>query len=179
MESDTQKIEDQAKEIAKPVDYSETQKNITKKLTAYQNSVKQLAQITNPKDSFVEERLKEIDTIQEIQHVTESNDANGLLNKQGGYTASIYFSDKQVTEPVEGVDLVDKGTEAGGCIEVYKTKEEAEKRNTYLSAFDGGILNPGSHYVYGTIVIRTSQHLTASQQKVLTEKIYNKLIELK
>ena len=43
MESDTQKIEDQAKEIAKPVDYSETQKNITEKLTAYQNSVKQLA----------------------------------------------------------------------------------------------------------------------------------------
>ncbi len=27
MESDTQKIEDQAKEIAKPVDYSETQKH--------------------------------------------------------------------------------------------------------------------------------------------------------
>ena len=84
MESDTLKIEDQAKEIAKPVDYSETQKNITEKLTAYQNSVKQLAQITNPKDSFIEERLKEVDTIQEVQHATEENDPNGLLNKQGG-----------------------------------------------------------------------------------------------
>ena len=130
-------------------------KNITEKLTAYQNSVKQLAQITNPKYTFIEERLKEVDTIQEVQHATEEHDPNGLLNKQGGYTASIYFSDSQVTEPVYGTDIVDKGTEAGGCIEVYKTKDEAEKRNTYISAFDGGQLNPGSHYVYGTIVIRT------------------------
>ncbi len=38
---------------------------------------------------------KKSDTIQEIQHVTEDNDANGLLNKQGGYTASIYFSDSR------------------------------------------------------------------------------------
>ena len=179
MESDTQKIEDQAKEIAKPIDYSSVQKNITEKLTAYQKSVKQLAQITNPKDTFIEERLKEVDTIQEVQHATEENDPNGKLNKQGGYTASIFFSDNQVTEPIEGANIVDKGTEAGGCIEVYKTKEDAEKRNTYLSAFDGGILDPGSHYVYGTIVVRTSHHLTASQQKTLTEKIYNKLIELK
>ena len=123
--------------------------------------------------------MKEIDTIQEVQHATEENDPNGILNKQGGYTAYIYFADNQVTEPVDGTDLLEKGTEAGGCIELYKTKEEAEKRNTYLSAFDGGILDPGSHYVYGTIVIRTSHHLTASQQKALTEKIYNKLIELK
>lgn len=61
----------------------------------------------------------------------------------------------------------------------YAPHQEAEKRNTYLSAFDGGILDPGSHYVYGTVVIRTSRHLTASQQTALTEKIYNKLIELK
>ena len=63
---------------------------------------------------------------------------------------------------------------------MYKTAEEAQVRNTYLSTFDGlGLLNPGSHYVYGTVVIRTSSHLTASQQTTLTEKIYNKLIELK
>lgn len=179
MESDTKKIEEQAKEIVKPVDYSEAQKNIAEKLTAYQNSVKQLEQITNPKDTFIEERLKEINTIQGVQHVTEDHDPNGSLNKQGGYTATVYFSDNQVTEPIEGADVVDKGTDAGGCIEVYKTKEEAEKRDIYLSAFDGGPLTPGSHYVYGTIVIRTSMYLTASQQQSLTEQIYNKLIELK
>ena len=89
--------------------------------------MKQLAQITNLKDSFIEKRLKEVNTMQEVHHATEENDPNGLLNKQGGYTASIYFADNQVTEPIEGANLVDNGTEAGGAIEVYKTKEEAER----------------------------------------------------
>lgn len=180
MESATAKIEEQTKELSHPVDYSNTQKELTDKMADYQKSVTQLKQITNPSREFVETRLKEIDTITGVQSVTEANDPNGNLNKQGGYTASVYFSDSQVTEAVDGSDIVGKGTDGGGSVEVYKTKEETEKRNTYLSAFDGnGILNPGSHYVYGTAIIRTSRHLTASQQTALTEKIYQKLIEIK
>ena len=176
----TEAIKKQTKSLNQPIDYSKATQSLADSSLAYTNSVKQLAQITNPRQSFVEERLKEIDTVTGIQSVTESNDPNGNLNKQGGYTASIYFTDNQVTEAVEGADIVDKGTDAGGNIEVYKTSDEAKSRNTYLSAFDGqGILNPGSHYVYGTVVIRTSKHLTASQQTALTEKIYNKLIEIK
>lgn len=176
----TEAIQKQTKALKQPIDYSASIQTLADKSTAYTNSVKQLAQITNPSQSFVEERLKEIDTVTGVQSVTEDNDPNGNLNKQGGYTASVYFTDSQVTEAVTGVDIVDKGTDAGGDIEVYKTTEEAQARNTYLSAFDGqGILSPGSHYVYGTLVIRTSSHLTASQQTALTEKIYSKLIELK
>ncbi|MDU4284332.1 MAG: EbhA [Streptococcus sp.] len=176
----TEAIKKQTKSLNQPIDYSKATQSLADSSLAYTNSVKQLAQTTNPSQSFVEERLKEIDTVTGVQSVTESNDPNGNLNKQGGYTASIYFTDNQVTEAVEGADIVDKGTDAGGNIEVYKTSDEAKSRNAYLSAFDGqGILNPGSHYVYGTVVIRTSRHLTASQQTALTEKIYNKLIELK
>ena len=176
----TEAIKEQAEELNQPLDYSASIQSLTDSSTAYTNSVKQLTQITNPNQSFVEERLKEVDTVTGVQSVTEANDPNGNLNKQGGYTASIYFTDSQVTEAVEGADIVAKGTDAGGNIEVYKTAEEAQVRNTYLSTFDGlGLLNPGSHYVYGTVVIRTSSHLTASQQTTLTEKIYNKLIELK
>lgn len=56
-----------------------------------------------------------------------------------------------------------------------------KKRNDYLSAFDGlpTVINPGSHYVYGTVVIRVAASLTASQQNALTQKIYEKLIEIK
>ncbi|NQI34245.1 EbhA [Streptococcus suis] len=176
----TDSIKKQTKALNQPIDYSASIQALTNNATAYTNSVKQLAQITNPAQSFIEERLKEIDTITGVQSVTESNDPNGNLNKQGGYTASIYFTDSQVTEAVEGADIVAKGTDAGGNIEVYKTLDEAKARDTYLSSFDGqGLLNPGSHYVYGTVIIRTSRHLTASQQTTLTEKIYNKLIELK
>lgn len=180
MSDKTEAIKEQAEELNQPLDYSASIQSLTDSSTAYTNSVKQLTQITNPNQSFVEERLKEVDTVTGVQSVTEANDPNGNLNKQGGYTASIYFTDSQVTEAVEGADIVAKGTDAGGNIEVYKTAEEAQVRNTYLSTFDGqGLLNPGSHYVYGTVVIRTSRHLTASQQTTLTEKIYNKLIELK
>lgn len=129
----------------------------------------------------MESRLKEIDTISDVQSATEDNDPNQGLNKQGSYTAAVYFSDNEVTNPVAGADLVAKGTDAGGCVEVYKTVEDAKKRNDYLSAFDGlpTVINPGSHYVYGTVVIRVAASLTASQQNALTQKIYEKLIEIK
>lgn len=129
----------------------------------------------------MESRLKEIDTISDVQSATEDNDPNQGLNKQGSYTAAVYFADNEVTNPVPGADLVAKGTDAGGCVEVYKTAEDAKKRNDYLSAFDGlpTVINPGSHYVYGTVVIRVAASLTASQQNALTQKIYEKLIEIK
>lgn len=180
MADKTAEIKEQTAELAKPLDYTANKQAITDSVQVYKTSVKQLEQITNPSTDFIEERLKEIDTVKDTQGVTEDNDPNGNLNKQGGYTASVYFIDNQVTEAVDGANPIEKGTSAGGNVEAYKTKDEAEKRNAYLSTFDGqGSLNPGSHYVYGTVVIRTSEHLTATQQNELTEKIYKKLIEIK
>lgn len=177
----TSDINKQVKSLKKPINYSTEIKNLKDKNQKYSTSVKQLKQITNPSNTFVESRLKEIDTISEVQSATEDNDPNQGLNKQGSYTAAVYFSDNEVTNPVAGADLVAKGTDAGGCVEVYKTVEDAKKRNDYLSAFDGlpTVINPGSHYVYGTVVIRVAASLTASQQNALTQKIYEKLIEIK
>ena len=179
MEKKTKDIENQINEMNQPISYEENQNELKNKLEKYKNSVTQLKQITNPSSTFIEERLKEVDTITGVQSVTESNDPNKHLNKQGGYTASVYFVDNQVTPPVEGSDIIQKGNDAGGNIEVYKTKEEAEQRNKYISAYDGTSLQPGSHYVYGTVLIRTSSRLTASQQEELTKKIYQKFIEIK
>lgn len=174
-------INKQVKSLKKPINYTIETKNLNDKNQKYSTSVKQLKQITNPSNTFVESRLKEIDTISEVQSATEDNDPNQGLNKQGSYTAAVYFADNEVTNPVPGADLVAKGTDAGGCVEVYKTAEDAKKRNDYLSAFDGlpTVINPGSHYVYGTVVIRVAASLTASQQNALTQKIYEKLIEIK
>ena len=170
----TSDINKQVKSLKKPINYSTEIKNLKDKNQKYSTSVKQLKQITNPSNTFVESRLKEIDTISDVQSATEDNDPNQGLNKQGSYTAAVYFSDNEVTNPVAGADLVAKGTDAGGCVEVYKTAEDAKKRNDYLSAFDGlpTVINPGSHYVYGTVVIRVAASLTASQQNALTQKIY-------
>ena len=176
----TSDINKQVKSLKKPINYSTEIKNLKDKNQKYSTSVKQLKQITNPSNTFVESRLKEIDTISDVQSATEDNDPNQGLNKQGSYTAAVYFADNEVTNPVPGADLVAKGTDTGGCVEVYKTAEDAKKRNDYLSAFDGlpTVINPGSHYVYGTVVIRVAASLTASQQNTLTQKIYEKLTQL-
>ena len=172
----TSDINKQVKSLKKPINYTTEIKVLKDKNQKYSTSVKQLKQITNPSNTFVESRLKEIDTISDVQSATEDNDPNQGLNKQGSYTAAVYFADNEVTNPVPGADLV----AAGGCVEVYKTVEDAKKRNDYLSAFDGlpTVINPGSHYVYGTVVIRVAASLTASQQNTLTQKIYEKLTQL-
>lgn len=167
--------------LLEPLDYSDTISSLNENQAALETSIQQMKQITNPSEDFIVQRLQEIDAISGYQAVTEDHDPNGNLNKQGGYTAAIYFSSPFINQDeIYGTDIVDKGTDCGGCIEVYSSSEDAEARNEYLAAFDGaGILNSGSHTVLGTIVIRTSAKLTATQQNDLTQKITDKLLELK
>ena len=132
--------------------------------------------VTAPSEDYVIECLKKVPGILDIEAVTEDNDPMKNLNKPGWYTAHIYFSYKLVNQDdVYGDDLIDKGTDAGGSIEVYKTKNEADKRNEYLSAFDGGVLDSGSHTVIGTLVVRTSDELTSSEQSFLETNIIHAL----
>ena len=124
-----------------------------------------------------------IDTITEIEAVTEDTDVNGLLNKQRGYTSSIFFRDTLVDMSKvyveDGFDgLLDIGTDAGGCIEVYANEDDAENRDMYLSGFDGGFLSSGGHYIVGTILIRTSNALTGTQQLELTDAIKEALLKV-
>lgn len=176
----TADINAETKKLSEPLDYSSVINAISEKQTAYQNSVLQMKQITNPNEDFVIQRLKGIPNISGYQAVTENHDPNGNLNKQGGYTSTVYFSTPLIDQSsVYGNDIVDKGTECGGAIEVYASEEDAEKRDSYLASFDGaGMLNSGSHKVLGTIVIRTSTKLTATQQNEFTNNITNKLLEL-
>ena len=150
--------------------------------TAYNNldiSMKKYKLVDQPQESYVIECLKKVNGIMDIEAVTEQNDPNKQLNKAGGYTSQVYFSSNLIDQnSIEGNTVIDKGTDCGGSIEVYKTSEDAHKRNDYLSAFDGGILSSGSHTVYGTVVIRTSNALTATQQKQLESDILNALTAL-
>lgn len=161
------------------IDYSVIIKEIIDKKTDYEKSVKQLKQVTAPTESFIIERIKSIEGITGISAVTEDNDPNKKLNKQGGYTSQVYFTYNLVNQNnVIGDSIIEKGTLGGGSIEVYKTVEDAKKRNDYLSSFDSdGLLKVGSHTVLGTIVIRTSDELTASQQKELENKITESFIK--
>ena len=132
--------------------------------------------LNNPSEEYVISCVNRVPGVLSIQSVTEENDPNGQLHKDGGYSSAVFFSYELVDQDdVVGFDLVDKGTDAGGCVEVYTTVDDANRRNEYLKSFDGTIIASGSHIVVGTVVVRTSNLLTASQQKTLESNIISAL----
>lgn len=182
MPSSTSDIEAATEALKQPLDYTAQSKALADASQAFDKSVRQLGQVTAPSQDFVVSRLGKVPGVSDIEPVTEGNDPNRQLNKAGGYTAAVYFHFSGV-EGVEGVDStlpsIQIGTDSGGCIEVYRTVEDANKRNSYLASFDGqGVFDTGSHKALGAVIIRTSHYLTASQQNALTDEIEAILTEL-
>lgn len=166
-------------EDLKDIDNSTLINEVTTAKNNLEKSIKQYELVTAPTELYVIEKLNTVTQISGTAAVTEDNDPNGNLNKPGGYIASIYFSSSLVDQnKVDGSSIIDKGTSCGGDIEVYATAEDANKRNTYLAAFDGTIFASGSHTVIGTVVVRTSNLLKGSQQKELEANIISALTAL-
>ncbi len=136
-------------------------------------------QITAPTAEWLIDRLSDYSSITGIQAVTEDLDPDQLLGKEGGYSACVYFTVSSIdASTIPGNTIVEKGTDAGGAIEVYTTIEDAQARCEYLSGFDGTILYSGSYAIVGTMVIRTSYKLDNAQQMALTRAITRELTTL-
>ena len=163
-----------------------TDDELFKFLDEYNNDNKKLVenyiivkQITAPQEPWVKERLANISDITGMEAVTKTNDPNGLLGKNGGYSSCIYFTVEEINaKDIPGESIVDMGTDAGGAVEIYNTREDALNRSDYLSQFDGTVLYTGSYTVVGTIVIRTSYKLNDEQQGQLTDSIITKFSEI-
>lgn len=172
-------IDKRTEELHKPLDFAQDIQKLQEAKEGYEKSVRQLKQVTAPTQDFVISRLGQVVGVSDLAPAVEENDPNHHLNKPRGYTANIFFSYSKVHDQYgqySGKSSIEKGTDGGGCIEVFANTEDANARNEYLSAFDGiGLLDPGSHEVVGTVLIRTSHHLTASQQKELTAEIKSAL----
>ncbi len=56
------------------------------------------------------------------------------------------------------------------CIEELRKCGRCRKRRDYLATYDGTIYANGTHTVIGTVLVRTSNKLTATQQKELEQK---------
>jgi len=160
--------------------YSPELEALTEAQEEFDKSVKIQQQITKPSSSFVLLRVNEIDSVIDIVELTEETDKNNLMNKPGGYVGCVHFRDSQVPNPYGFyTTAVESGTEGGGAIEIFASKSDAEARNRYLASFDtAGYVRSGSHKVLGTMVIRTSDKLTATQQNDLTDKIIDVLTRL-
>lgn len=138
-----------------------------------------VVQLVNPSEEWVNERLERVGLVSMHESVTPDLDPNGLLGKEGGYTSCTYFTIKTIKpSSVEGEGIINKGTDVGGAIEVYETKEYALNRCDYLSQFDGTLLYSGSYVVVGTMVIRTSYILSDEEQVQLTNDIIMAFTEI-
>lgn len=147
-------------------------KTIKDWIKALQDKIVIAKQIVVPEETWVIERLGNIEGITEIAGVTEETDLNGMLGKEGGYTSCIYFGLTEIdASTVTGNDIVAKGTDAGGAIEVYATVKDAEARCEYLSEYENTLLYSGSYAIVGTMVIRTSYKLISEEQLELTDTI--------
>lgn len=141
------------------------------------SAVALVKQIAAPSAEWVADRLNTVAEITGTQTVTEELNPDGLLNKDGGYIACVYFTVKAInSEEILGDSIVAKGTDAGGAVEVYATLAEAEARCEYLAGFDGSVLYTGSYAVVGTMVVRTSYKLTNEEQLNLTADIANSFL---
>lgn len=171
MPNDADSINELVNEL-NSIDYSSVLSDIADTQTALEASAEQYELVNAPTEVYVIKCLRNVPHVIDISAVTEGNDPNGKLNKAGGYTAQIYFSSDLINqESILGTTVIEKGTDCGGSIEVYTNPEDANKRNEYLAAFDGSLFASGSHTVIGTVLIRTSNELTASDQKQLEDNI--------
>ena len=162
--------------------YQKVTEEITKASKAYEDSVKQMRQVTNPKESFLIERAKTVDSVTDVEAATEKTDPNKMMNKPGGYKSYIAMKSSMVegeNDYYKDQSPVEAGNDGGSVIEAFASVKDAEAREEYLATLDGkGALSPGTHTVVGTLLIRTSNELTASQQKKLEKKIIDALIKL-
>lgn len=161
-----------ATEEMRTVDYTNALEKLSENQTALEDSIKRYSLVNAPSEAYVIECLKKVPNIIDIAAVTEDNDPNGQLNKQGSYTAHIYFSSDLIDQnSFDEASIIEKGTDCGGSVEVYSNITDVTRRNEYLAAFDGGSLVSGSHVIVGTVLVRTSDKLKASQQKTLEANI--------
>ena len=265
-------------------DYTQEMEAVRSAQKNYEKSVRKLANITCPPDSFVKERLERIDTVVQAEAVSAGNDPNGLLGTKGGYLGCVYFLDERIdrsllpqeafekdgkkvsedekapessseeeasaaesateeaaaseggtaaetTASAEGettaetaasaeggtaaetaaaaegataaeagvsagsgtaaeaaaagedspkknpsIDVVMIGTAGGGAVEIYSSREEAEKRAEFISFFEGSVMDAGSCAIEGTCLIRTSKYLDEEGQEKLTRAVREALL---
>ena len=155
-----------------------------KEATAAQKQVEPVIATTadqveaEPSAEEVIQLLQGIDHIQRPTAATPENDPNDGLGKEDGYRAAVFFESDLVDEKYrKDEDVLENGTRGGGCVEVYANEEDAQKRDDYLSNFDGTFIDGGFHCVVGNCVVRISGNLDGADQRELEEAIVRALEE--
>jgi hypothetical protein len=84
---------------------------------------------------------------------TEENDPNSLMGRPGQYTSSATLVDRRTHRTAtDGVD-------AGATVEMFASRDDAERRAEYVESFNGGILGTQYATVYGFALLRVTGEL--------------------
>ena len=139
-----------------------------------------------PNKDAISGALKTIDTISETCILDEDTDPNNEIGKDGQYYIKVSYIDSRVDKQYYGelddnfnfvtteTSCTERGSDAGGTVEVFRTVEDATKRKEYLDGFTG-VLSAGKSKLINTTLVRVSPNLKASEQNDLLEKIYQAL----
>lgn len=159
------------------IDYTEIVKSLEGKYNDFEKSIKQYKLVDNPTEEYLLSRLKTVEGIFNITAYTEETDTNKYLNKAKWYYSKIVFQHEDVKHSAieYGLSIEEVGNPAGGCVEAFKTVEDAERRNQELQSQEGTARSPGTHKVVGTVLVRTSDELTTTKQKELEQAIIDAL----
>lgn len=116
----------------------------------------------SPSEELIKGALMNVPEILQVAGVTEGHDPNDKLGKPDGYTSAVYFEYSGVmSDSLTEDELIDKGTDAGGCVEVFKTVDDAKSRLDYLNKF--GSLS-GINTLVGTSIVRLSSSVGEPQE---------------
>ena len=165
-------------------DYSVQIDQIKKAQKELEDSIRQLKQVTCPEETFVLKRIydiKEDAGMVDIIALTEDNDPENRIGKNGWYTSKIIFQHKDVENYFIkiGMDtLAETGNPAGGCVEVYSSVDDAVRRDNDLKSMEGTVRHPGAHEVCGTLVIRVTEDIKTSTQKELMRMLKEAMLRL-
>lgn len=140
-----------------------------------------------PKEAFSKKEKKEkkdtadeamsADTAATVSEATSADTAGTETEAEASSADTAAAAAEAVPAAREGTaDVVMIGTAGGGAVEVFASREEAEKRAEYISFFEGSVMDAGSCTVEGTCLIRTSKYLSGDQQEKLTKKIREALL---
>jgi hypothetical protein len=100
-----------------------------------------------PSIGLTAEQIAQRMNLHHVTAYTAATDPNHLLGRQGGYTSKINWPN--------------------GSIEVFSTRAEAQRRETYLQALAGLPFGDGYDYLVGTCLLRIFDSQTPSQANAL------------
>ena len=131
--------------------------------------------VVNPSQEYVISTLQSVDGIMGIEAVTTETDINHILSENSGGTSAVFFEFSGVDQEQfqNYQSIIDKGTDAGGCIEVFKDIPSMKSRALVLSLFP---FIAGRHKIVGTTIVRTSRKLSKESQSNLANEICLKLL---